>query len=342
MFSLCLNAGRELARAFEHAPFAPAKRLPARGHAGRPDPRPATSAGPARMAGGQSPAANRATGCFTSSRARRFRGFAGLLAVVLATAGAANGFAADAPRVLRVVADPNNLPFSNERREGFENKIVELVARDLHATVEYTWWAQRRGYFRNTVKAGLCDVVPGVPRELDMALTTAPYYRSSYMLVSRRDRHLAFASLDDPQLRTLRIGIQLVGDDKSAPPAAQALARRGLTANLRGFTVYGEYTQPNPPARIVEAVLSGEVDVAIVWGPLAGFLARQHRDQLDLAPLPPRDAMSAMPFAFDISMGVRRGNRALRDEIQAVLARRQPEIDAILASYGVPRTDNAN
>jgi mxaJ protein len=249
---------------------------------------------------------------------------------------------AGAPRVLRVVADPNNLPFSNERREGFENKIVELVARDLNATVEYTWWAQRRGYFRNTIKAGLCDVVAGVPRHLDMALTTAPYYRSSYMLVSRRDRHLALTSLDDPQLRTLRIGIQLVGDDKSAPPAAQALALRGLTANLRGFTVYGQYTQPDPPARIVDAVLSGEVDVAIVWGPLAGFLARQHRDQLDLAPLPPRDAMSAMPFAFDISMGVRRGNQALRDEIQSVLARRRPEIDAILASYGVPRTDNAN
>src|SRR4051812_33060929 len=115
-----------------------------------------------------------------------------------------------AERELRVCADPNNLPFSNERGEGFENKIAELAARELGARLQYTWWAQRRGFVRSTVREGLCDVVVGVPAGFDPLLTTKPYYRSTYVFVSRRARHLALKSLDDPRLAQLRIGIHLI------------------------------------------------------------------------------------------------------------------------------------
>lgn len=242
----------------------------------------------------------------------------------------------EVPRVLRVAADPNNLPFSNRRLEGFENKLVELIAHELGAKVEYTWWAQRRGFFRETLKAGDCDLVAGVPSGFEMTLTTAPYYRSTYVFLTRADRRLRFNSLDDPRLRELRIGVQMIGDDFSNTPPAHALSARGITTNIHGYTLYGDYAQPNPPARIVEAVLNHEIDVALVWGPLAGYFAQQHPGELEVAPLPAEDPLSALPFTFDISVGVRRRDRALRDEVQAILERRKVEIDALLASYGIP------
>ncbi len=260
-----------------------------------------------------------------------------LAALLLALLSIPFASAADpAPRLLRVADDPNNLPFSNSAREGFENKLVDLIARDLGATVEYTWHAQRRGFFRETLKDAHCDLVPGVPHDFERTLNTAPYYRSSYTFVSRRAQHLDLHSLDDPQLRSLRIGVQMIGDDFSNTPPAHALSRRGLIANVRGYTLYGDYSQPNPPARILDALLDGEIDVALVWGPLAGFYAKQHAPLLALTALPPTDELTHLPFAFEISVGVNRRDRALRDEVDAILVRRRPEIDALLADYGVP------
>jgi mxaJ protein len=235
--------------------------------------------------------------------------------------------------VLRVCADPNNLPFSNARGEGFENRIVELVAADLGATVEYTWWAQRRGFVRNTLKAGLCDVVPGVPTAFELSAVTRPYYRSTYAFVSRG---APVASFDDPALRTLRIGVQLTGDDYANPPPAHALGRRGIVANVRGYPVYGDYRQPNPPAAVVDAVVRGDVDVAVVWGPLAGWAALHSPVPLLVTPVTPQIDLPFLPFVFDIAMGVRRGEDAFRRELDDVLRRRQPDIDAILREYGVP------
>ena len=168
-------------------------------------------------------------------------------------------------RELRVYADPNNLPFSNAAREGFENKIVDLIAQDLGATVAYTWWAQRRGFVRNTLKAGLCDLVPGTPSNIEMMGTTRPYYRSVYVFVTRADAP-AVTSLDDPALRQGKVGVHLIGDDGFNTPPAHALSRRGIVETVRGYSIYGDYAKPNPPARIVEAVASGEIDVAVVWG----------------------------------------------------------------------------
>src|SRR4051812_30877951 len=142
-------------------------------------------------------------------------------------------------RTLRVCADPNNLPFSNQAREGFENALASLLAKDRGARLEYTWWAQRRGFLRSTLNAGACDVVMGVPPGLDGVRTTAPYYRSTYVFTTRRDRQLHLASLDDPRLRRLRIGVQMIGDDFANSPPAHALSARGLVANVVGYSVYG-------------------------------------------------------------------------------------------------------
>ena len=240
--------------------------------------------------------------------------------------------------VLRVCADPNNLPYSNERREGFENRLAELVAAELHARVEYTWWAQRRGYVRNTLRAGRCDVLMGVPAGFEPVLATRPYYRSTYAFVSRRSGP-RISSFDDPALRKLRIGVQIIGDEATSSPPAAALTRRGMVKNVRGYTVLGDYREPNPPSRIVRAVADGEVDVAIVWGPLAGYFAKRSRVPLRVAPVSPEIDPPDLPFAFDMAMGVRRGDRALRDRLDEVLRRRRRDIDRLLADYGVPRAD---
>jgi mxaJ protein len=261
-----------------------------------------------------------------------------LLLLLLLLASSAPASAQLHRGVLRVCADPNNLPYSNERREGFENKLAELVARDLGARVEYTWWAQRRGYVRNTLKAGKCDVLMGVPTGFDPVLVTRPYYRSTYAFVSRRTVPRV-TSFDDPALRRLRVGVQIIGDDFANSPPAAALTRRGIVRNVQGYTVLGDYRDPNPPSRIVRAVDDGEIDVAIVWGPVAGYFARRAKTPLRVDPVSPAVDRPNLPFVFDIAMGVRPKDRALRDRLDAVLRRRRREIDRLLADYGVPRAD---
>ncbi len=240
---------------------------------------------------------------------------------------------------LRVCADPNNLPFSNAKGEGFENKIVALVAKDMGETVSYTWWAQRRGYVRNTLKAGLCDLWPGVATAVDMLATSRPYYRSDYVFVTRADRHLKIASFDDPQLRNLKIGVQMVGNDAMNTPPAHALARRGIIDNVRGYMLYGDYEKPNPPASIVDAVAKGDIDVAVVWGPLAGYFSTKEPKALTLTPVEPAIDGAQWPMVFDISMGMRRHEPAFEDKINEILEQERPQIDAILAAYHVPRVD---
>jgi len=237
---------------------------------------------------------------------------------------------------LRVCADPNNMPFSNAHGEGFENKIAALVARDLHRPLAYFWLPQRRGFVRNSLDAGQCDVVVGVPASYRRLQTTDRYYRSSYVFVSRRDRHLRIDSFDAGGLRSLKIGIQISGDDYNNPPAAQALAARHLVHNVHGFTVYGDYSKPDPQREIVDAVADGRVDVAIVWGPLAGYYTRREPAPMDVTPIAAAADSPVLPFVFDIAMGVRRGDTALRDALNATIARRRVEIRQILHTYGVP------
>lgn len=261
-----------------------------------------------------------------------------LTVVGLLAGGALACTAADASprRELRVCADPNNLPFSNQSEEGFENKLAELLARELDATVRYTWWAQRRGFVRNTLRANLCDVIMGMPSSMELALPTRPYYRSTYVFLYREDSGLSIRSIDDSVLRTVRIGVHVIGDDYANTPAAHSLGQRGIVDNVRGYTIYGDYAQPNPPARLVEAVATGEVDVAIVWGPLAGYFAPRQSVPLTMVPVSPQVDLPFLPYVFDISLGVRRGEDSLRLELEAALERAEPELAALLEEYGVP------
>ncbi len=247
------------------------------------------------------------------------------------------GLACSTSQALTVCADPNNLPFSNRAEQGFENKLVRILARELHTKVSYVWWAQRRGFARHTLTDVRCDLWPGVPAGLASMATSQPYYASSYMYVSRADRGLRDLSLDDERLRRLVIGVQLVGDDTMNTPPAHALAARGLIENVRGFTLYGDYSQPNPPAAIVDAVTRATVDVALVWGPLAGYFASRAPVPLHLQPVEP--AVHGWPMRYEIAVGVRRSDAQLLRRVNAALAAQRRAIDRLLRAYHVPRTD---
>jgi quinoprotein dehydrogenase-associated probable ABC transporter substrate-binding protein len=237
---------------------------------------------------------------------------------------------------LRVCADPENLPFSNQKLEGFENRIADLVAKEFGTTTTYTWWGQRRGFIRNTMNAtlqeGRCDVVIGVPEGYDLVRTTTPYYRSTYVFVYPTDKGLAITSLDDPRLKKLKVGVHLLGDDYTNPPPVHELAKRGVVDNVVGFSTF--YSAANPPSAIIDAVAKRRVDLAIVWGPVAGYFAGQQPVPLTLVPVP--SAKGDLPFAFNISMGVKPGNDALRARLEKILVSRRAEITAILKQYGVP------
>ena len=238
-------------------------------------------------------------------------------------------------RELVACADPNNLPFSNRTGQGFENKLARMIASDLHARLSYVWWAQRRGYVRNTLNERKCDFWPGIASNVEMVATSRPYYRSTYMFVSRASAGLAGLTLDDPRLKRLRIGVQMVGDDSSNTPPAHALARRGMITNVRGYMLYGDYSNPDPPAEVVRAVETGEADVAIVWGPLAGYFAARSPIPLRLEPVTPW-LDGQQPMQFDVSVGVQKSDSKLLKDVDRVLSARAGDIHRLLASYHVP------
>jgi mxaJ protein len=260
----------------------------------------------------------------------------GVLAALLAASGLVVAQPAE-DKGLRVCADPNNLPFSARDGSGFENKIAELIAADLGTEVSYTWRPQRRAFIRNTLKAGVCDVIMGVPTALEMLATTRPYYRSTYVFVYRTDRgYGALTSIRDPRLKNLSIGVQLIGDDGYNTPPAHALSEQGIITNLVGYTVYGDYREPNPPARIVDAVANGTVDIAAVWGPLAGYFARRSPVPLTVTPITETAGFTPLRFTYDIAVGVRKGD-PLKGRFDDALARHRDEIARLLDDYGVPR-----
>ena len=245
--------------------------------------------------------------------------------------------AACAPKPFRVCADPNNLPFSNRAGQGFENRLAGLIAADLKRPVQFVWWAQRRGFVRNTVGKDTCDMWPGVAAQLESLATSRPYYRSSYVFVTREADPLAGLTLDDPRLRKLIIGVQMIGDDGNNTPPAHALARRGIVQNVRGYLLYGDYAHPDPPAEIVRAVAGRQLDAGLVWGPLAGYFARQSKVALRLEPVTPWLDANRWPMAFDISVGVRKDDPKLLKAVNRALAHRSADIARMLDAYGIPR-----
>ncbi|HEX2225181.1 MAG TPA: quinoprotein dehydrogenase-associated putative ABC transporter substrate-binding protein, partial [Thermoanaerobaculia bacterium] len=217
--------------------------------------------------------------------------------------------------------------------EGFENKLAELIAAEWNSKLQYVWYPVRRGYFR-ILNGMYCDLIIQAPGGLDMAGTTDPYYRSGYVFVTRQDSKLAdIKSLADPRLKKARIGVTLLPSDEQLPPT-QALSHYGVVGNLTGFS--GMYNEQNRPEDVVNAVAEGDVDVAIVWGPLAGYFAKRSSVPLRLQPLGDRDSLADVPFRYDIGMAVRRRDRELRDSLQKVLKEKGPEIQAILKEYNIP------
>lgn len=237
-------------------------------------------------------------------------------------------------KMLRVCGDPENMPFSDQKAQGFENKIADVIASALGDSVVYTWWPHRRGFVRNTLSAGECDVVMGVPAGYDPVQTTNPYYRSTYYIVTRSDRHLDIQSLDDPRLKTMKVGVGLIGDDYTNTPPAQALASHGVTKNVRGFSLF--YDEDTHPQDIVNAVANGTIDVALVWGPVAGYFAKESSVPLNLVALPDSDSASGVLFAYNVAIGVRHSDRDLKATLDSLLTQKRDTIQGILRAYNVP------
>ncbi len=249
-------------------------------------------------------------------------------------------------RVLRVCEDPNNLPFSNRAGEGFENKLAELLAGELGWKLEYTWFPQRMGFIRNTLRARepdanrfKCDLVLGVPTGFELAATTKPYYRSTYALVYRKGTGLDSISvpedllkLEPAKLKSLKFGV--VGQT----PPADWLLRHGLFDQVVPYQTQSADPERYPGEMVEKDLVAGTIDVAFMWGPIAGYFAKNATSaELAVVPFKPEREIQ---FDFRIAMGVRFGEREWRERVDRFLEANRPRIQAILAAYGVPQLDD--
>jgi mxaJ protein len=272
-----------------------------------------------------------------------------LAAAVLPLAAAAfaqQSAPVDDDRVLRVCEDPNNLPFSNRAGEGFENKLAELLARELGWTLEYTWFPQRMGFIRNTLRGRepnsgrfKCDLVLGVPVGFELAATTRPYYRSTYALAYAKGKGLDgvatpedLLALAPEKLKSLKLGVF-----DQTPPVDWLLKHRLFDQAISYQRQSGD--PERYPGEIIEKdLVSGTIDVAFVWGPIAGYFAKRETSaRLAVVPFKPDPQIQ---FDFRIAMGVRFGEREWKDRIERLLEANHPRIQAILAAYGVPQLDD--
>ena len=260
------------------------------------------------------------------------------VASVLASAARAT-----APKPLVVCSDPDNMPFSNAKGEGFENRLAVIVAAQLGRPLAYDWLPQRPDLVREELAAGRCDMVIGVPTQSDWLKPTQPYYWSSYVLISRADRKLDITSLKDHRLRHLKIGVASVGVNDLYSPPAHVLAGLGLAKQLIGYQIDGEANRITERGRIVDAVVHGDIDIAALWEPLAGYFVQRQPVKLNVIPVGDTDEFSSrkthfelLGLQYEISMGVRQGNETLFRQLDRVIEHEHPAIAALLASFGVP------
>lgn len=229
---------------------------------------------------------------------------------------------------LRVCADPNNLPFSNEKGEGFENKIAELLAGELGVPVRYTWYPDSAGFIRNTLALRRCDIVIGTAAGNELLQNTNPYYRTVYTIVYRKEGKVRPASIDDPALQSATIGVI------AGTPPATILAQKGLLGHLRSYPLMVDTRFDSPARRIVRDVAAGEIDVGLVWGPIAGYFAKRESTPLAVEPL--RVEGAHVKLDFRITMGVRPNEPEWKRMINSLIRKKQQEINKILLDYGVP------
>ncbi|MDZ4863142.1 MAG: quinoprotein dehydrogenase-associated putative ABC transporter substrate-binding protein [Gemmatimonadota bacterium] len=236
------------------------------------------------------------------------------------------------PGILRVCADPDNLPNSNKAGEGFENKLAELLAATWNSKLEYVWWAAPRGMMR-MLNGTYCDIWLQIPAGFDLSGVTRPYFRTSYTIVRRQDGP-DVTSLDDPRLKTLKIGVHLFAADGENSPPAMALSAHGVVGNLVGFsTTYSGGL--DRPVDIIQAVIDRKIDIALVWGPIGGYWTRKLGADLVLTPIE-NDSLTRLPMAYSMGMAVRRRDRELKDSLERFMTAKRPEILALLKEFGVP------
>jgi mxaJ protein len=234
-----------------------------------------------------------------------------------------------AAQPLRICADPDDLPFSNHLGQGIDNQIAVMLAHDLGRKPVFIWTRSRRGFLREQFNRNRCDVLMGIPQGMKGVATTEPYYRSSYVFVTRRREHLEIASFNDPRLNGRRIGLQIL-EENFSPPSIP-LIRAGHAAQLVGFESFGAQA-----GNVVRAVATGHIGVAVVWGPTAGYFVATEHLPLELRTVMPAFDPSGIPFQYSIAIGVHKNDLTLRDALNRSLARLRPQIATVLAKAHVP------
>jgi quinoprotein dehydrogenase-associated probable ABC transporter substrate-binding protein len=232
---------------------------------------------------------------------------------------------------LRVCADPHNLPFSNEKGEGFENKVAEILGKELKLPVSYVYFPQVVGFVRNTLRARTCDLIMGVVTGDDIVQTTNPYYYSAYVAVFRADKDFDFSDFNAPRLHALRLGVV------SATPPANLLAKHDLLANTKSYALVVDTRYESPTHEMLVDLAKGDIDVGFVWGPIAGYYIKRDKLPLELAVLPNEPGAPRMEYR--IAMGVRANEPEWRRRINAAILKLQPQITAVLQDYGIPLLD---
>ncbi len=278
-----------------------------------------------------------------------FLSFTGAVAMIFAAASAfAQHMGADAgargddnkgsielvdPNVLRVCADPNNLPFSNEKAAGFENKIAEFLAKKLGKELTYAFYPGATGFVRNTLNAHLCDVILGIPQGNDLVQPTNPYYRTTYAIVTRAGGGLdGIATLDDPRLKEKTHKIGLVANT----PPGNILAQQGLMGSVKPYQLMVDTRFDSSSAAMIRDLESGDIDVALLWGPIAGYYAKNAKTKLNVTPLPETPGTR---MAFRIAFGVRHSDQNWKRDLNQFIAQNKAELEKILLDYGVPLID---
>ena len=239
------------------------------------------------------------------------------------------------PKVLRVCADPRNLPFSNEKGEGFENKLAELFAAKLEKKLSYAFLPQATGFVRMTLGSHRCDVIMGFPQGDDLAQGTNPYYRTAYALITKRDSSLSdVATLADERLKGKHIGIV------AGTPPATNMAANGLMANAKPYPLVIDTRIDSSAQAMIKDLMSGQIDAGILWGPMAGYYAKQANPPLTVTPL--IKETTGPRLVYRIGMGVRIADQNWKRQLNRLIQENQPEINKILLSYAVPLLDENN
>ena len=238
------------------------------------------------------------------------------------------------PEVFRACGDPRNLPFSNEKGEGFENKLAELFAAKLGKKLGYTYFPQATGFVRNTLGSHRCDVIMGFPQGSDLAQVTVPYYRTTYALVSKPGSGLeAVKALDDPKLKEKRIGVV------AGTPPSTNMAINGLMAHVKPYPLTIDTRVDSSAQAMIDDIARGDIDCGILWGPMAGYFASRSNPALIVAPLL-KETMGP-PLIYRIGMAVRPSDQEFKRTLNKLIAENQLEINKLLLSYDVPLLDES-